>query len=195
MQRSGCRRFHAASCWTSPLPRRSSSFWALGLPVVCNDNPEQERIIKACGAGRCVPYTAASFADAVDELLRLPPTTREEMSRAGRQYVAMHRDYTVLAANLARDLQVPHRDQWVAGWTLSRLANNMLRRVARKLRLAMDRSGSGAPPQAGAVHTRSVLHIRRLSENRLDRRRANSGGRRIPRERIRVGRFFAAKNA
>jgi len=83
-------------------PTKIIEFLALGLPVVCNDNPDQERIINDCGAGRCVPYTAASFADAVDELLRLPPTTREELTRAGRQYVAMHRDYTVLAANLAQ---------------------------------------------------------------------------------------------
>ena len=83
-------------------PTKIIEFLALGLPVVCNDSPDQEKIIKACGAGRCVPYTAASFADAVDELLRLPPSTREEMSRAGRQYVAMHRDYTVLAAKLAQ---------------------------------------------------------------------------------------------
>jgi glycosyltransferase involved in cell wall biosynthesis len=83
-------------------PTKIVEFLAFGLPVVCNDNPDQERIIKACGAGRCVPYTAASFADAVDELLGMPPSSREEMSRAGKQYVSTHRDYKVLAANLAR---------------------------------------------------------------------------------------------
>jgi len=83
-------------------PTKIIEFLALGLPVVCNDSPDQEKIINSCGAGRCVPYTAAAFADAVDELLGLPPRTREEMSRAGRQYVAMHRDYTILAGNLAQ---------------------------------------------------------------------------------------------
>ncbi len=83
-------------------PTKIIEYLALGLPVVCNDSPDQERIIKACGAGRCVPYTPASFAEAVDDLLRLPTTTRAEMSRAGKQYVATHRDYTVLAADLAR---------------------------------------------------------------------------------------------
>jgi glycosyltransferase involved in cell wall biosynthesis len=83
-------------------PTKIIEYLALGLPVVCNDSPDQEKIIKACGAGRCVPYTAASFANAVDELLSMPPPTREEMSRAGRHYVATHRDYTVLAANLAK---------------------------------------------------------------------------------------------
>ena len=83
-------------------PTKIVEYLALGIPVVCNDNPDQQRIIDACGAGRCVPYSAATFADAVDELLKLPATARETMSRAGRQYVASNRDYPVLAADLAR---------------------------------------------------------------------------------------------
>lgn len=83
-------------------PTKIIEYMALGVPVVCNDNPDQRKIIEECGAGRCVPYEATSFADAVDELLQLPPAKREAMAMAGRDYVARHRDYPLIAANLAR---------------------------------------------------------------------------------------------
>ena len=83
-------------------PTKIIEYLALGVPVVCNDNPDQKKIIDECGAGRCVPYAAASFADAVAELLGLPPATREEMSRSGKEYVARHRSYPILAADLAK---------------------------------------------------------------------------------------------
>jgi glycosyltransferase involved in cell wall biosynthesis len=82
-------------------PTKIVEYLALGVPVVCNDNPDQRKIIEECAAGRCVPYDAASFADAVDELLRLSPAKREEMSTAGREFVARRRDYPLIADNLA----------------------------------------------------------------------------------------------
>jgi glycosyltransferase involved in cell wall biosynthesis len=82
-------------------PTKIIEYLVLGVPVVCSDNPDQKKIIDECGAGRCVPYAAASFADAVAELLRLPQATREEMCRSGKEFVARHRSYAVLAADLA----------------------------------------------------------------------------------------------
>jgi glycosyltransferase involved in cell wall biosynthesis len=83
-------------------PTKIIEYLALGLPVVCNDNPDQYQILKESGAGRCVPYTAHDFAKAVEELLHLGPATKRAMISSGREYVAKFRDYPVIARDLAR---------------------------------------------------------------------------------------------
>ncbi len=86
----------------SASPTKVPEYLALGLPVVCNDNPDQQALIEATGAGRCVPYTPEAFAAAVLELLALPAGERQRMADAGRRYVQEHRDYPRLAQQLAR---------------------------------------------------------------------------------------------
>lgn len=83
-------------------PTKVPEYLALGLPVVGNDNPDQQALIEATGAGRCVPYTPEAFAAAVLELLALPAGERQRMVDAGRRYVQAHRDYPRLAQQLAR---------------------------------------------------------------------------------------------
>lgn len=83
-------------------PTKVPEYLALGLPVVCNDNPDQQALIEATGAGRCVSYTPEAFAAAVLELLALPAGERQRMVDAGRRYVQAHRDYPRLAQQLAR---------------------------------------------------------------------------------------------
>jgi glycosyltransferase involved in cell wall biosynthesis len=107
----GWRYVRAAEIGLSPFPRGylldSSSptkvpeYLALGVPVVCNDNPDQAAIIAASGAGRCVPYTGRDFADAVIELLRLQAPARREMAMAGRRNIAAVRDYRIISQGLA----------------------------------------------------------------------------------------------
>ncbi len=82
-------------------PTKIIEYLALGLPVVCNDNPDQAIIIESCGSGRCVPYTAEDFANAAVEMLNLSPDEREVMIRNGRDYVENHRDYRQIAQRVA----------------------------------------------------------------------------------------------
>ena len=110
--REGWRYVRAAELGLSPFarsylldsasPTKVPEYLALGLPVVCNDNPDQQTIIEKTGAGRCVPYTAPDFARAVIEILRLNDKERQAMAERGRDYIApANRDYQLLAADLA----------------------------------------------------------------------------------------------
>lgn len=82
-------------------PTKVCEYLALGVPVLCNDNPDQADIIRQTGAGRCVPYTAAAFAAAAIELLATEGQQRAAMASAGRQFVAAHRDYALIARQVA----------------------------------------------------------------------------------------------
>lgn len=82
-------------------PTKVPEYLALGLPVVCNDNPDQANVMQASGAGLCVPYTAIDFAEAVLRIMALEPSARDLMVRSGMEYVKTHRDYPIIAAELA----------------------------------------------------------------------------------------------
>jgi glycosyltransferase involved in cell wall biosynthesis len=109
--REGWRYVRAAELGLSPFPRgylldsasptKVPEYLVLGVPVVCNDNPDQQALIQASGAGRCVPYKAEDFARAVVELLRLAPEERRAMAERGRELVARERIYSLLAAKAA----------------------------------------------------------------------------------------------
>jgi glycosyltransferase involved in cell wall biosynthesis len=105
------RKISTAEVGLSPFPRgelldsasptKVPEYLALGVPVVCNDNPDQAAVIATSGAGRCVPYTAEAFAAAVSELMSLDVQARAEMIAGGRRYVAAHRDYRLVAERVA----------------------------------------------------------------------------------------------
>ena len=107
----GWRYLSAAAVALSPIPRgplldaasptKVCEYLALGLAVVCNDNPDQAEIIRQSGAGRCVPYTAAAFAAAALELLACDAQQRSDMARAGRRFVEAYRDYPLIACQVA----------------------------------------------------------------------------------------------
>lgn len=109
--REGWRFVRAAEIGLSPIPRgtlldvgsptKVPEYLALGVPVVCNDNPDQQGIVEASGAGRCVPYTAEEFARAVVELLRLSPQARQTMARSGAALIAEERTYLRLAEQVS----------------------------------------------------------------------------------------------
>jgi glycosyltransferase involved in cell wall biosynthesis len=100
----------AAEIALSPIPRgdvldtssptKAVEYMALGVPVVCNDNPDQKLVIDASSAGICVRLDAAEFADAVVSLLQ-DETRRLEMGRRGPGYVRAHRSYARLAQDVA----------------------------------------------------------------------------------------------
>lgn len=104
------RYVRAAEVGLSPCPRgdlldvgsptKAVEYMALGIPVVCNDNPDQAQVIGESGAGLCVNLSAAAFSAALLELLA-DPTRRRTMSEAGRAYVSRTRSYDQLAQQAA----------------------------------------------------------------------------------------------
>lgn len=111
----GWRYVRRAEIGLSPIPRNSLldvgsptkalEYLALGIPVLGNDNPDQAWVIRESGAGRCVPYTAGDFADAVIKLLNLDPKERADMAERGKRFVREHRDYAVIAETVAARYQ------------------------------------------------------------------------------------------
>lgn len=84
----------------SASPTKAVEYMGLGLPVVVNDNPDQQQVVRESGAGRCVPLDANAFAQAVIELLAQPDAMRE-MGRKGRDYVLRQRGYDSIARSVA----------------------------------------------------------------------------------------------
>lgn len=85
----------------SASPTKVPEYMALGIPVVCNDNPDQAEAVLSSGAGVCVPCTPQQFADAVVQLLAMDASRRAEMTAAGQAYVERHRDYRHIAGLVA----------------------------------------------------------------------------------------------
>jgi glycosyltransferase involved in cell wall biosynthesis len=109
--KEGWRYIMASEVGLSPFPRgflldsasptKVPEYLALGIPVVCNDNPDQEHVIDRSGAGLCVPYTAERFANAVVSILNMDAEHRKSMSDGGKRYVTHNRDYSMLGEGLA----------------------------------------------------------------------------------------------
>lgn len=99
----GWRYVRAAEVALSPIPRgtlldcgsptKVPEYLALGVPVVCNDNPDQEKVIRESGAGLCVPYTAETFAAAVLDMLRKVGDGKSPPPSLGENYVRARRSY------------------------------------------------------------------------------------------------------
>jgi glycosyltransferase involved in cell wall biosynthesis len=104
------RYVRAAEVGLAPVPRGSMldcgsptkvlEYLALGVPVVANDNPDQERVLREGGGGLCVPLTAHAFARAVSRLLVDEPL-RRAMASSGQSYVRASRGYQTLAKLVA----------------------------------------------------------------------------------------------
>ncbi|WP_229262273.1 glycosyltransferase family 4 protein [Duganella guangzhouensis] len=84
----------------SASPTKAIEYMGLGMPVVANDNPDQQQVITESGGGLCVPLQSAAFAEAVVSLLN-DPDTRRRMGEQGRAYVAARRGYDSLAQQVA----------------------------------------------------------------------------------------------
>lgn len=108
--KEGWRYVRAAEVALSPIPRgplldcgsptKVPEYLALGVPVVCNDNPDQEKVVRESGAGLCVPYTAEAFALAVLNMLR---NRRDggDPSSLGVHYVKAQRSYEQISLMVA----------------------------------------------------------------------------------------------
>lgn len=84
-------------------PTKVVEYLALERAVVANDLPDQALVLESSGAGRCVPYCEAAFADAMTELLQHPHQTLE-LGRRGRPWVERHRSYAHIADLVERTL-------------------------------------------------------------------------------------------
>jgi len=80
-------------------PTKLAETLGLGRPIVCNDIPEQKKIILESGGGICVPYQEEDFAKAIIKLFE-SPALREEMGRMGQKYILQERSYSIMTDKL-----------------------------------------------------------------------------------------------
>jgi len=78
-------------------PTKMIEYMGSGIPVVANDHPEQQLILRQCRAGVCVPWRARHFARAVRWLVQQSPERRREMAEKGRVWVLENRTYERIA--------------------------------------------------------------------------------------------------
>lgn len=88
----------------STSPTKLIEYMALGKPVVANDHPEQRLVIDESGAGFCVEYDEAAFAEAIIKLLN-DPSLCAAMGKRGRLYAQQNRAYSVIADSLESTYQ------------------------------------------------------------------------------------------
>lgn len=84
-------------------PTKAIEYLALGLPVVCNDQPDQAWVVSESGGGLCVPLTGEGFADGILRCLEDPDRARA-MGAAGEEWVRGNRSYRALAAAVSEAL-------------------------------------------------------------------------------------------
>lgn len=82
-------------------PTKLVEYMALGRPVVANEHPEQTEILRESGAGLCVPWGAAEFADAMIWMLEHPQKANA-MGAKGPAWVAANRTYPIIAETVWR---------------------------------------------------------------------------------------------
>lgn len=80
-------------------PTKPLEYWALDLPVIANDIPDQKLVIEQSGGGWCVEFSAKAFATAIVECLNDPHEARQR-ARRGREWVSANRSYSAIATRL-----------------------------------------------------------------------------------------------
>lgn len=87
-------------------PTKAIEALACGIPVICNDQPDQAAVIRGSQGGHVVDLSAAGFAQGVVRTLReIEAGHWLERSRMAREWVRRHRDYQAIGAEVAVDLQ------------------------------------------------------------------------------------------
>ncbi len=80
----------------STSPTKLVEYMAMARAVVCNEHPEQSRVIEESRAGICCPWDEEAFASAISRLLRDPDACRS-IGQRGRLWVERNRSSGVLA--------------------------------------------------------------------------------------------------
>lgn len=109
-----------ASLGLSPVPRnaltevgsptKAVEYLACGLPVVCNDQPDQAAVVTDSGNGLIAPLCAEGFASAIVSILADLDTEagREAAARRAleaQDWVRVHRSYEVIGTAVAQQLR------------------------------------------------------------------------------------------
>ena len=84
-------------------PTKVVEYLGMGLPVVCNDQPDQRELIEGSGGGLCVALESDAIAAAIVELLG-DRDRATAMARQGREFVVARRSYAALARSVAKVL-------------------------------------------------------------------------------------------
>ena len=100
----GLSPFPRGELLESASPTKAIEYLAAGIPVVCNDQPDQERVIRESGGGWCVEMSAEGFAQAIIDCMRQPEEGRR-MAARGREYVRQKRSYHHLAREVAERIR------------------------------------------------------------------------------------------
>lgn len=95
----GLSHFPRSFLLDSASPTKAVEYMAIGLPVVVNDSPDQEKVINESGADICVPMKVSDFVSAVDSLFQ-NEGLRIDMGIKGRDYIESVRSYKVIANDL-----------------------------------------------------------------------------------------------
>jgi glycosyltransferase involved in cell wall biosynthesis len=85
-------------------PTKVVEYLALGVPVVASRIPDQASLLAACGGGECADFDAASFAAAIERVLRAGPAARAAAIDARERVLAL-RAYPLLAQQVAAVLR------------------------------------------------------------------------------------------
>lgn len=88
--------FYPTFVLRSTSPTKLIEYMAQGKPIVANDHPEQQEILKSSGAGLCVPWSIDTFSEAILSLLN-DPIAAAEMGEKGPAWVAANRTYKRIA--------------------------------------------------------------------------------------------------
>jgi glycosyltransferase involved in cell wall biosynthesis len=84
----------------SASPTKVVEYLALGLPVVANDQPDQDRVLTESGAGFSVPMVVGEFAAAIIKVLG-DAQLGARMRVAGPPYVKRRRSYALIGQQVA----------------------------------------------------------------------------------------------
>lgn len=84
----------------SATPTKVIEYFALGVTVLANDNPDQEKIVNESNSGMCLPFTPESFTSALLQLFE-DVNSNQQMSENGLAYIKAHRSYEKIALELA----------------------------------------------------------------------------------------------
>ena len=91
-------------------PTKLFEYMAMGRPVVANEQPEQTAVLGESGAGLCVSWSTENFAKAICQLLA-DPDKAHAMGQMGPIWVAKHRRYDGLAAQVFQQYRIMLGDQ------------------------------------------------------------------------------------
>ena len=85
-------------------PTKAVEYLACGMPVVCNDQPDQAYVVQQSGGGWLCEFSADGIVDGVLAALSDPNETRRR-AESGREWVTRHRSYKVLGSLVADRLR------------------------------------------------------------------------------------------